>query len=75
MATNHARFKGGDIRREGSSMAKLLNSETDTFCEDRWPIKKCRQPTVGGLIKKYFLFIMRLWRTINKNTLSEFLVV
>ena len=50
MATNHARFKGGDIRREGSSMAKLLNSETDTFCEDRWPIKKCRQPTVGGLL-------------------------
>ena len=24
-------------------------SHTDTFCEDRWPIKKYRQPTVGGL--------------------------
>jgi hypothetical protein len=29
------------------------------------------QPTVGGLTKKYFLFIMRLWRTINKNTLAD----
>jgi hypothetical protein len=28
---------------------KLLISHTDTFCEDRWPIKNYRQPTVGGL--------------------------